>query len=137
MSLHLAEAAERLVGTRYRLHGRDAATGLDCVGLVLAALAMTGRTAVDVRGYGLRNNGIACWRDRFAANAFVPAEGALSAGDLILCRPGPAQHHLAIVSRAATHFIHADAGLRRVVRAPLPLAWPFDGRWRLANEQED
>ena len=28
----LAEAAAALVGSRFRLHGRDPATGLDCIG---------------------------------------------------------------------------------------------------------
>ena len=35
----LAAAAESLVGTRFRLHGRDPDTGLDCVGLLAASLA--------------------------------------------------------------------------------------------------
>ncbi len=40
-----AEAAESLVGIRFRLFGRDPAYGLDCVGLVAAALARSGRSS--------------------------------------------------------------------------------------------
>ena len=38
----LARAAGDLVGTPFRLQGRDRAHGLDCIGLVLASLAVVG-----------------------------------------------------------------------------------------------
>ena len=43
MSGALAEAALGLLGVPFRLHGRDPATGLDCVGLVAEALRRAGR----------------------------------------------------------------------------------------------
>ncbi len=38
MNADLAAAALNLIGTPFRLHGRDPATGLDCVGLVAEAM---------------------------------------------------------------------------------------------------
>lgn len=124
---HAALAAQALVGTRFRLHGRDPATGLDCVGLVAAAL---GATAPN--GYRLRN------RDIAAALAFAPAagltdvSGTIEPGDVLLVRSGPAQHHL-LVAGARGGFIHAHAGLRRVVATPGPLPWPVERHWRLKD----
>ena len=39
----LAHAAEGFVGASFRLHGRDPIIGLDCVGLVLLAMAEIGQ----------------------------------------------------------------------------------------------
>ena len=50
----LAVAAEALVGSPFRLHGRDPETGLDCVGVVVAAMGETGRTAAFPTGYTLK-----------------------------------------------------------------------------------
>ncbi len=48
--------------------------------------------------------------------------------DLLLLAPGPYQHHLAI--RTDRGFVHADAGLRRVVEAPGAPGWPLVAAWR-------
>jgi cell wall-associated NlpC family hydrolase len=123
----VALAAQELVGTRFRLHGRDPATGLDCVGLVAAAIGCDAPLA-----YRLRN------RDISDALAFAPAagldgaDGAIKPGDLLLVRSGPAQHHLLIADMRGG-FIHAHAGLRRVVAMPGPLPWPIERHWRLRN----
>ena len=51
----LVQAAVQLVDTPFRLHGRDPGTGLDCVGLVSAAMAASGGQPVPPAGYTLRN----------------------------------------------------------------------------------
>lgn len=121
-----AAAAEALLGTLFRLGGRDAATGLDCVGLVACALG-----AEAPAGYALRNTCI----DRhlhFATRAgFLPTACPLERGDLVLAQPGPAQHHL-LVALGFERFVHAHASLRRVVLHHGPLPWPEAARWRLA-----
>ena len=126
-----AAAAETLLGAPFRLGGRDPACGIDCVGLVARALA----TDAAPQGYGLRNTAI----DRhlaFAARAgFAPTSAPIARGDLILALPGPAQHHL-LVALAAHRFVHAHAGLRRVVLHLGPLPWPERIRWRLVPTQE-
>ncbi|MBC7159085.1 MAG: peptidoglycan endopeptidase, partial [Porphyrobacter sp.] len=64
----LAEAALALVGVRFRLHGRDPTRGLDCVGVVVAALAAVGRVAHLPARYSLRRNDV---------EVFVAAAGAV------------------------------------------------------------
>ena len=81
-------AARALVGVRFRLHGRDATHGLDCVGLVALA---TGREAPT--GYGWRSGD----EGRVAAMLdAVFARGAPAPGAILLLRVGPGQLHLAI-----------------------------------------
>ena len=124
-----AHAAEALLGVPFRLGGRDRASGVDCVGLVVCAL---GAAEAPV-GYALRNSDI----DRhlaFAGRAgFVRAAGRVARGDLVLAVPGPAQHHV-LIALAPQRFVHAHAGLRRVVIHAGPLPWPERARWRLATE---
>jgi hypothetical protein len=129
----LARAALGFVGTRFRLHGRDPATGLDCVGLLAASLAAIGRGAALPTRYALRNSDIA------SALAFAPAagladtSGTIRPGDVVLALSGPLQHHVLIAGPDRT-FVHAHAGLRRVVVTPGPLAWPVVRHWRLASD---
>ncbi|WP_095012178.1 NlpC/P60 family protein [Tsuneonella mangrovi] len=127
----VATSAEALVGTPFRLHGRDPATGLDCIGVVAAALARGHRPVSAPTGYSLRNRSIVS-QLAFAERAgLVEAQGQIEPGDIVLVRPGPAQHHL-LVAVADGSFVHAHAGLRRVVSTPAPLAWPTVRHWRVA-----
>lgn len=129
----VALAAEALVGTRFRLHGRDPRWGLDCVGLVSASLEGAGLRTAPPHGYGLRNS------DRGDPDALArrcalrPAEGRRLPGDVLLTRAGPAQVHLIVCGRDEG-FVHAHAGLRRVVSMPGPLPWPVLRHWRPTNE---
>ncbi|MBC2670921.1 hypothetical protein ACFOON_14885 [Novosphingobium piscinae] len=135
--LAVARAAAELVGCRFRLHGRDPASGLDCIGVVAVALLRSGR-AVDLpRGYAWRG-ALPGAPDVWAArHGFRAADGPPTPGEVWLLRPGPGQWHLAMVDPEAKALIEAHAGLRRVVRTPLgpdPLAAPTGplARWRLA-----
>ena len=114
----LAEEAEALVGVPFRLFGRDARYGLDCVGLVAAALARSGAAVSAPSGYALRNTGIDPFLPFAAKAGLMPCEGDPKRGDVLLLQPGPAQHHLAIATGPDT-IVHAHAGLRRVVLQPL------------------
>lgn len=123
----LAAAALALVGTPFRLHGRDPRHGLDCVGVLAVAL---GETARLPNGYRIRG-GDGEAMARLATNlGFAPASGKPAAGDTLILRPSPCQYHLAIATGAET-IVHAHAGLRRVVHGPLPFDWPILGHWRL------
>lgn len=126
---HFAAAAEALAGTRFRLGGRVPAHGLDCVGLVACALG----TRAAPAGYGLRNASIARHLAFAQAAGFHPAAGPARPGDLLLAEPGPAQHHL-LVMLDADRFVHAHAGLGRVVVQPGPPDWPIAVHWRLATQ---
>lgn len=127
----LARAALGMVGCPFRLHGRDPVSGLDCVGLVAAALAATGATPMAPTGYGLRNLGVDPWLPLAASSGLVPASGPVRAGDILLITLGFAQHHLAIAIDASC-VVHAHAGLRRVVEQPRDPAWHISAQWRIA-----
>lgn len=127
----LAAAAEGFIGAPFRLHGRDPRTGLDCVGLCLAALAAIGRPVSIPACYGLRNRDISRAL-RFASKAsLAEAEGPPLPGDILLARLGPVRFHL-LIAGGGGRFIHAHAGLRRVVATSGPLGAPLLRHWRLA-----
>lgn len=128
-----ARAAESLVGVRFRLHGRDKAGGLDCIGLVHASLAAIGRTPVTPIGYRLRNWSVEKWLGCAEASGLAPIQGAATRGDVVLVQPSTVQHHLMIMA-SADSVIHAHAGLRRVVRQPLSGDVAITARWRLAPQ---
>jgi cell wall-associated NlpC family hydrolase len=129
----LAIAAESLVGTPFRLHGRDPAHGLDCVGLLEAALQLAGRPVLLPRHYTLRVRDPLALLPPPETMGFALADGAPREGDVLLLRAGPAQAHVAIVGRADA-LIHAHAGLRRVVRSPRDPAADRIAHWRLLKE---
>ncbi|MEZ5749470.1 MAG: NlpC/P60 family protein [Caenibius sp.] len=126
----LADAAQMLVGSRYLLHGRNPEVGIDCIGLVLAALRAIGLTPREPPPYALRNRTIAPHRRIARAMGFEPASQPAKSGDIVLVAPGAAQFHLLVAARDG-QFIHAHAGLRRVVMTPGPICWPIAGHWRL------
>jgi cell wall-associated NlpC family hydrolase len=130
--LALAEAAERFVGAPFRFRGRDPGSGLDCVGLVAAALERIGVPLPPIAPYAFRQRDFAAQIAGAAAAGFDEVAGAPQAGDVLLLRPGPAQVHLAIVG--AGGLIHAHAGLGRIVLTPPPLPWPIERHWRLRED---
>lgn len=126
----IAAAAVALVGVRFRLHGRDPATGLDCVGVAMAAAGYEARAPT---GYALRGG------DGAGFAAMLDAAGlrrvaAAGPGDVMLIAAGPAQYHLAV--KTGRGFVHADAGLRRVVETPGAPSWPVLGVWRVGSDNE-
>ncbi len=131
----LAAAATVLVGSRFRLHGRDPATGLDCIGLLAAALAGCGRPVILPTGYPLRLRSLSGWLPDPCACGFAAAEPPFKPGDVVMLEPGPAQFHLAIAA-PVLGWVHAHAGLRRIVHdAALP-AGPILHHWRLLPASE-
>ena len=132
----VAAAAEVLVGAPFRLHGRDPASGVDCVGLVACALATAGAHPVAPVGYGLRNLGIAQWLPLAERSGLIPvADETLCRGDVVLITLAHCQHHLVIAADPLS-VIHAHAGLRRVVRQPMDPAWRIAAQWRAAPVSE-
>lgn len=122
--LAIAQAAAGLVDAPYRLHGKDRASGLDCIGLVKMALEQAGFPEFHLPAYRMRGSNPAPFF-RLAQNLGlyrVGSEEPRMAGDILVCVPGPAQWHLCIAESPA-HFIHAHAGLQKTVRQPFPLPW--------------
>lgn len=126
-----AAAAEALLGAPFRLHGRDPVTGIDCVGLVACAL---GNADAAPQGYALRNTDVARHVACAAIAGFLLATGPIARGDVVLVVPGPSQNHL-LVAVAPERFVHAHAGLGRVVLHHGPLIWPERARWRLTTQR--
>jgi len=122
----VAQVASALVGAPFRLHGREAAHGLDCIGVIAAALRGAGWAGDVPSGYALRGGDPAAVIARFDA-VLARGDGS-AAGDVLLFRVGPGQLHGAV--RTAEGIVHADAGLRRVVARPGVPDWPLLGAWR-------
>ncbi len=129
----LAAAAEALVGTPFRLHGRDPATGLDCIGVLAHALQAIGRAAPLPEAYSLRARQVPGLAAIAEACGFAPATGTCAPGDVQFARIGPVQYHLLIAARDG-RFVHAHAGARRVVIGKLAESWAIVGQWRLTPE---
>ena len=126
----LAHAARMLIGSRFSLGGSDPETGVDCFGLVVAALAKIGRPAPAAPARTMRGTSIDRFVDLAGQVGLQKISGPPRIGDVLLLVPSCAQHHLAI--QVNNHsVIHAHAGLRRVVQSPSPLPWPLIGQWRL------
>lgn len=126
-----AAAAEALAGTRFRLHGRDPATGLDCLGLIVAAMATSGRIVSLPGSFGLRRRGLGNADEVAAGLGLVAMTGPIVAGDVLLMLCSPVQPHLA-VALAGGRVVHAHAGLGRVVVGPCDPAWTLARHWRFS-----
>lgn len=128
----LAAAALSLLGIGFHLHGRDPRSGLDCVGVLEAALARCGVMLRLPNSYPLRARKIDDPTALFASVGLLGTHGAVDVGDVLLLRPHPCQYHLAIATGVG-RIVHAHASLRRVVHSPLPADWPIAGHWRFPS----
>jgi cell wall-associated NlpC family hydrolase len=124
-AIHAARALA-LAGVPFRAQGRDRERGLDCVGLSLVAYGIpTERVRRDYRLRGGHHREVMetlrVWFRRIGRQQ-------AKAGDLMLLSVAADQLHLAI--RTEGGFVHADAGLRRVVHTPGEPQWPLAGVYR-------
>jgi cell wall-associated NlpC family hydrolase len=120
VALDYAARARALVGTRFRPQGRSA-DGLDCVGLVLATFGLA--TGTVRRNYSLKGDHEAEVRRGLAAHFREIGVRKLREGDVMLMNVAENQVHLAV--RTATGFVHAHAGIGRVVETPGLPDWPL------------
>jgi cell wall-associated NlpC family hydrolase len=128
----VAARARAFVGVRFRPQGRRPDSGFDCVGLAAAAAEVAAdRLPAD---YDLRGQDLVRIEHALCDLGCVPVPGsAPQAGDVVICAVGPAHFHILVATGQG--FVHADAGLRRVVERPAPLPWPAVGVWRLAGDE--
>jgi hypothetical protein len=127
----IAARARALVGVRFRPQGRDPMLGLDCVGTAAAAAGIPPERIR--RDYALRGQALAAIEHELCDLGCRPVPGrVVEAGDIMICQAGPAQFHLLVCAREG--FIHADAGLGRVVERPWPAPWPIAGLWRVTGD---
>ncbi|KUR73647.1 hypothetical protein AQZ52_01365 [Novosphingobium fuchskuhlense] len=127
MNAALAAAATGLIGVRFRLHGRDPDTGLDCVGVVAEAMRLAALTPVVPQGYRLRTLTMNDLEPFAQANGFETVGEADA--DVVLAMVSPVQLHLAI--NVPGGFVHAHAGIGRVTFLPGVLPWPVACSWRV------
>ena len=120
-----------MVGARFRAQGHEAASGLDCVGLVCAAYAAAGVRLVRPRAYPLRGWPRTRVEAGLAAAGFTRVCGAVAAGDVALVAFPAGQFHLGLIGPAS--FVHAHAGLRRVVETVLGDELRAAERWRFGG----
>ena len=126
MKIDYEVRARALVGTRFRAQGRGEG-GLECVGVVLATFGIDAQA--QKRDYSLRGDNLHELREELALlfRRVRPVE--LRAGDVMLLEAGKHQFHLAV--RTTDGFVHAHAGIRRVVETPGMPEWPMLGVYRM------
>lgn len=130
MNPALAQAALSLLGAPFRLHGRDPATGLDCVGLVGEALRRAGHRPELPQGYPLRALSVEPLLHFAERSGLARVE---TGGAVWLAQVHRLQNHLVVTVPGGV--VHAHTGLRRVAFLPDPLPWPIAIRWRIAAER--
>ena len=125
MSIDYAERARALVGARFRPQGRGP-EGLDCVGVILATFGIDPNCVrKDYRiecGHRAELDAALLQHFRRVSSRKV------AAGDVIVMRPDARQLHLGVRTNAG--FVHAHAGMRRVVETPGDPEWPIAGIYR-------
>src|SRR5438552_10927104 len=120
MRVDYAARAQALVGTRFRAQGRGE-SGLDCVGVVLTTFNIP--TDAVRRDYRLRGDHVREVRQGLQLHFRRVAHTQIRAGDLMLLAVGDEQLHFAVCT--AQGYVHAHAGIRRVVETPGKPEWPL------------
>ena len=124
--------AKGLVGTRFRSQGREAVTGVDCVGLAILAYGL--EPARFPRDYRLRGLHRPALLSALATDFRRVWRTRCRPGDLMLMAVRDDQFHLAI--RTPGGFVHADARLARVVETPGLPTWPMIGVYRRRSRKK-
>lgn len=123
----IAARARSFVGTRFRPQGRSPEYGLDCVGLV--ALAAQFPPELVPSGYSMRSEaGEEMLSSTFGGRAERIRPEDAGEGDVLLVSAGAGQHHLLLLLEHG--FVHADAGLGKIVERPGAVPWRTVCAWR-------
>lgn len=125
----VAARARALVGTKFRPQGRQPDQGLDCIGLVVLAAGIP--DALVPRRYSARSAISVPPELREMARPVPPEDAA--AGDALIVRTGPGQHHMLIL--VPDGFVHADFRLGRVAEVPGAVPWPVISAWRFIEQE--
>jgi cell wall-associated NlpC family hydrolase len=125
-ALEIVSRARSLAGVKFRPQGRDPATGLDCVGVLLWTFGIASELVRrNYRVRGAHRSEIEQTIQRW----FAPIEcDQLRPGDVALFTIAASQSHLAI--SCGSSLIHADASLRKVVETPMPGGWALTRAFR-------
>lgn len=115
----IVDAARKYIGVKWKHQGRNPASGLDCLGLIVQVAKDIGLEPYDPVDYSKRPDG-----QRLIAelNAQLKQTVDYQAGDILLMRMGANPQHLAIVNETGG-IIHSYAEIRKVVEHPLNDDW--------------
>ena len=121
MPIDYAARARSLVGTPFRAQGRGVG-GLDCIGLVTSTFDISSESVR--RDYKIRGSeNLEALRTALNEHFRRVARTQVHTGDVMLLAAGENQPHLAV--RTDVGFVHAHAGIRRVVETPGYPEWPL------------
>jgi hypothetical protein len=121
MMIDYEAAARALIGERFRAQGRGDA-GLDCIGVVLITFGISPELVrSDYAFKGPHDVGMV--RAALDKHFRRVPRTQLRCGDVMLLAAGGRQPHLAV--RTGSGFVHAHAGIRRVVETPGDPEWPL------------
>lgn len=130
----LHEAARGYLGTPFHHQGRSR-SGLDCVGLVVLAMADCGRPVDDVTSYGRNPHGGQL--EAQLARAFGPAihRDDMQPGDVVAIAFHRVVRHVGIVcdyAHGGLSLIHTDIDVGEVTEHRIDAAWArrIKGVWR-------
>ena len=124
-SVDYAARAQALVGTRFRKQGRGEG-GLDCIGVVLATYEI--RPDCVRRNYSLRGEHLDELTAELDRHFRRIGKSEARPGEVMLLSIAENQLHLAV--RTARGFVHAHAGIGRVVETPGDPPWRVLGIYR-------
>jgi murein DD-endopeptidase / murein LD-carboxypeptidase len=124
----IAARAIHCLRTPFRLYGRTPGIALDCVGLAGFAARLDDLPSE----YTLRGKFIGKISAYMEQYAHCLCHGSLSSGDIVLVGCGPRQQHLMV--KVSNGWVHAHAGLGRVVHMAGPSPWPVLAGWRTNGE---
>jgi cell wall-associated NlpC family hydrolase len=117
----IAAAAVRLVGAPFQHQGRDPQFGLDCAGVVIAALQAVGLTIKNEEAYRMDPSAFVLMRSLLAT--CVPVESP-RAGDVLALRTnGSEPKHLAVVVDHSS-IVHVFGRCSRVRLDSIATWWP-------------
>lgn len=125
MTMTFEARARALVGTRFRLQGRDEG-GLDCVGVVVRVFNL--RASAIRKDYRLRGEFRFELEQGLLERFRRVGVGQLRSGDVMLMQVAGDQLHLGV--RTDRGFVHADAGIGLVVETPGYPPWAVLGVYR-------
>jgi len=114
-------AARDCVGSPFRHQGRDPASGLDCVGLIVHVAKTLNLEAFDYKGYKKIPGREAISRYARLAGFVAKPMAHMAAGDVVILRFGRYLEHAAILSDRG--IIHACEKYGRVVEHGLDAHW--------------
>ena len=136
----VAIAADRLVGTPFRMQGRCSGSGVDCAGVVHAAYGGAGYDLTHENRYAWHSD-YSRLLDELVGQYFVPIDEPESCAVVTfwIKTPGKPRHiGLLVPSGDGFGLIHASQGTEKVVRERFNARWKrrVVQYWRLKEWQQ-